>query len=98
MADVVNETLEKLNETLKETAKNATGKKPASPEGMAMAYGSLFIMALIPIFFGSFRSVKYHKAQKVRPPRPYVLFHMCICACMYMAHTCTHAHSAVGWH
>ncbi|XP_064626281.1 minor histocompatibility antigen H13-like [Lineus longissimus] len=64
MADVVKETVEKLNETLNETAKNATKKIPATPEGMAMAYGSLFIMALIPIFFGSFRSVKFHKAQK----------------------------------
>ncbi|KAL1110409.1 hypothetical protein AAG570_007940 [Ranatra chinensis] len=31
---------------------------------MAVAYGSLVVMALLPIFFGSFRSVKYHKAQK----------------------------------
>ncbi len=37
-------------------AVNATGTKiPATPEGMAVAYGSLVIMALIPIFFGAFR-------------------------------------------
>ena len=57
-----------MNETaaaLNESAQNATQKTPATPEGMAMAYGSLVIMALLPIFFGSFRSVKYHKEQKV---------------------------------
>ncbi|CAL8100884.1 unnamed protein product [Orchesella dallaii] len=41
-----------------------TGKVPATPEGMAIAYGSLVIMALLPIFFGAFRSVKHHKEQK----------------------------------
>ena len=33
-----------------------TGKVPSTPEGMAVAYSSLLIMALIPIFFGAFRS------------------------------------------
>ena len=61
MADVLNETAAALNES----AKNATGKTPSTPEGMAMAYGSLVIMALVPIFFGSFRSVRYHKEQRV---------------------------------
>ena len=42
---------------------NATSKIPATPEGMAVAYGSLMIMALIPIFFGAFRSVKSHREQ-----------------------------------
>ena len=32
-----------------------TGKVPSTPEGMAVAYSSLLIMALIPIFFGAFR-------------------------------------------
>jgi minor histocompatibility antigen H13 len=31
---------------------------------MAVAYGSLVIMALLPIFFGAFRSVKHHKQQR----------------------------------
>ena len=44
---------------------NATAKIPATPEGMAIAYGSLFLMAIVPIFIGSFRSVTYHKEQKV---------------------------------
>jgi len=62
MADVINETAAVLNET----AKNATAKIPATPEGMATAYGSLVVMALVPIFFGSLRSVRFHKEQKVR--------------------------------
>jgi len=45
-------------------AVNGTAKVPASPEGMAVAYGSLVIMALIPIFFGSFRSVSSQQEQK----------------------------------
>ena len=43
----------------------ATGT-PATTEGMLLAYSSLFIMALIPIYIGAFRSVKYQQAQKVR--------------------------------
>jgi len=43
---------------------NATAKVPATPEGMMVAYGSLVIMALIPIFLGSFRSVDSQKEQK----------------------------------
>ncbi len=61
MADVDVEAAAALNES----AKNATGKIPATPEGMAIAYGSLLVMALLPIFFGSYRSVKYHADQKV---------------------------------
>ena len=60
MADV-NESVAALNES----AKNATEKIPATPEGMAVAYGSLLIMALLPIFFGSYRSVRYQAEQKV---------------------------------
>ena len=60
MADIVNETVAELNET-----QNATTKIPATPEGMALAYSSLLIMAVLPIFFGSFRSVNYHSEQKV---------------------------------
>ena len=62
MADaVVNETVQELNET----TGNGTGKIPATPEGMAVAYGSLMVMALLPIYFGAFRSVRYHREQKV---------------------------------
>merc|ERR1712142_636408 len=44
---------------------NGTGRIPATPEGMVVAYSSLVIMALLPIFVGSFRSVKHHKEQKI---------------------------------
>lgn len=54
-----------INETFNGTAENATAKIPATPEGMFVAYSSLVVMALLPIFFGSFRSVRYHKEQKV---------------------------------
>lgn len=40
-------------------------KKPSTPEGIAVAYGSLVIMAMLPIIFGSIRSVKLHKLKKV---------------------------------
>ena len=61
MADV-----EKVQEVLgQQNLTNGTGRPPATPEGMAVAYGSLVIMALLPIFFGAFRSVKHHKEQKV---------------------------------
>merc|ERR1712142_331953 len=57
--DVVDTVVETVNETL-----NATTKTPSTPEGMAVAYGSLVIMALIPIFLGAFRSVKHQDEQK----------------------------------
>lgn len=55
---------------LKEVVENATdnisaAKIPASPEGAVMAYGSLIVMAMLPIFFGALRSVKHQKDQKV---------------------------------
>jgi len=51
-------------EAVNETVNNATGKPPATPEGMAVAYGSLVVMALVPIFLGSFRSVKHQDDQR----------------------------------
>lgn len=57
--EVVDTVVETVNETL-----NATAKTPSTPEGMAVAYGSLVIMALIPIFLGAFRSVKHQDEQK----------------------------------
>lgn len=61
MADVVQEVVANVKENLTENATNTTGRVPSTPEGMAVAYGSLVIMALLPIFFGSYRSVKHHK-------------------------------------
>lgn len=68
MADIVEQV---VNATLNATAENATetlsGKKiPATPEGAAVAYGSLIVMAMLPIFFGSLRSVKHQKDSKVK--------------------------------
>ncbi|XP_060930338.1 minor histocompatibility antigen H13-like isoform X2 [Limanda limanda] len=44
-------------------ALNATVKFVASPEGTALAYGSLVLMALLPIFFGALRSVSCSKSK-----------------------------------
>ncbi|XP_061758768.1 minor histocompatibility antigen H13 isoform X2 [Nerophis ophidion] len=42
---------------------NATAKFVATPEGTALAYGSLVLMALVPIFFGALRSVACSKSK-----------------------------------
>ncbi|XP_053103670.1 minor histocompatibility antigen H13 isoform X3 [Hemicordylus capensis] len=41
----------------------AGARPPATPEGMALAYGSLVLMALLPIFFGALRSVTCAKGK-----------------------------------
>ena len=65
MAEVVKETVQEALQNASEAAQNATTRTPATPEGMAIAYGSLVIMALLPIYFGAFRSVKsYEEAKK----------------------------------
>lgn len=65
MADTVAEAVEKVAQAAGEAANNITNTKPPStPEGIAVAYGSLVIMAMLPIFFGSIRSVKHHKLKK----------------------------------
>lgn len=61
MADVVRIVVAQATENLTENVVNGTTKAKSTPEGMAMAYGSLTIMALLPIVFGSYRSVNYHK-------------------------------------
>lgn len=76
MADSVND-VPVVNITGNDTAANTTAKIPATPEGMAVAYGSLLIMAIVPIFVGAFRSVKYQIAQKVNIS-PYV------CCCEFV--------------
>lgn len=65
--------MEEVKEIIKDTisnltrAQNATESSmkriPATPEGMAVAYGSLVIMAVFPVFFGAIRSVKFHKSR-----------------------------------
>lgn len=65
MAESVTEIPVNIEESLKEAVQNVTDKPPSSIEGVAIAYLSLVIMAILPIFFGSLRSVKYLKEQKV---------------------------------
>jgi len=69
MADVAEEIVSQTAENLTETVED--GKKiPSSPEGMAIAYGSLVIMALLPIFFGAYRSVKHQIEQRESNEKP----------------------------
>ncbi|XP_014663862.1 PREDICTED: minor histocompatibility antigen H13-like [Priapulus caudatus] len=63
MEEVKNESVLEVAENVAEAAINGT-KIPATPEGMAVAYTSLVVMALVPIFFGAYRSVKYHQEQQ----------------------------------
>ncbi|CAG9563726.1 unnamed protein product [Danaus chrysippus] len=59
MAESVTELPINIEESVREAVQNVTEKPPSSIEGVAIAYLSLVIMAILPIFFGSFRSVKY---------------------------------------
>ncbi|XP_064396205.1 minor histocompatibility antigen H13-like [Halichondria panicea] len=45
---------------------NMTGRGAATPQGIALTYASLFLMALGPIVLGAFRSVHYHSGLKKR--------------------------------
>ena len=58
------EPTEQAENVVEDIVNGTTGKIPATPEGMAVAYGSLVIMAVVPIFLGAFRSVKSHREQK----------------------------------
>lgn len=60
---------EEVQESVNASA-NATARVPSTPEGMAIAYGSLVIMALVPILIGAFRSVRHHKEQKESGEKP----------------------------
>jgi hypothetical protein len=70
MADSVVEAVQQAAENITE---NANVKVPASPEGMFIAYGSLVIMAMLPIFFGSKRSVSHQKEQKESSEKPDIM-------------------------
>lgn len=56
-----------LNNTMNDTAANKTvsGRAAATPEGLMIAYASLIVMALLPIWVGSFKSVLFSKKQRV---------------------------------
>lgn len=65
MAEVVDDIIKTLNETNGTDTENVLKKIPATTEGMLIAYTSLVVMALVPIFFGSFRSVELQIKNKV---------------------------------
>lgn len=65
MAEIVDNIIKTINETNDTTTESILKKTPATTEGMLIAYTSLVVMALIPIFLGSFRSVKLHLQNKV---------------------------------
>lgn len=60
ISEAINATINNASE-----AKNATmtGREAATPHGLLIAYCSLVLMALLPIFFGAFRSVGHKKRQ-----------------------------------
>jgi len=65
MAESVDNIIKTLNETNGTPSDSILQKTPATTEGMLIAYTSLVVMALVPIFLGSFRSVRLHIQNKV---------------------------------
>lgn len=65
MAEAVDNIIKALNETNSTDTESVLKRTPATTEGMLIAYTSLVIMALIPIFLGAFRSVQLHIKNKV---------------------------------
>lgn len=65
MAEAVDDVVKIINETNGTNTEEVFKRTPATTEGMLIAYTSLVIMALVPIFFGSFRSVRLHIQNKV---------------------------------
>jgi minor histocompatibility antigen H13 len=68
LTNIVKNTFKPLSENVTlntNTTGNETEKFKATTEGLALAYSSLVVMALIPIVLGSFKSVRHQKHQKV---------------------------------
>lgn len=65
MAETEENIIDTLNETNITDTEAILKKIPATTEGMLIAYTSLVIMALLPIYLGSFRSVKLQIQNKV---------------------------------
>lgn len=65
MAETEENIIDTLNETNITDTESILKKIPATTEGMLIAYTSLVIMALLPIYLGSFRSVKLQIQNKV---------------------------------
>ncbi len=59
MADVEQDAVGNGSDVVNGTA----GRFVSSPEGTALAYGSLLLMALLPIFFGALKSVGCSKSK-----------------------------------
>lgn len=64
MASAMSEIAAQISENMTEKNASAPRRIPSTPEGMVIAYGSLIIMAVLPIFFGSYRAVKHHMEQQ----------------------------------
>ncbi|KAJ8983366.1 hypothetical protein NQ317_010457 [Molorchus minor] len=60
-------------------------KKPSTPEGMAVAYGSLVMMALLPIFFGFYRSEISQKNDKEKDAAIFPIMASCALFALYKA-------------
>ena len=60
MAEEVDTVPNDTNDTL-----GLSGRDTATSEGLLLAYGSLLVMALIPIYWGARRSVHFHDNLKV---------------------------------
>ena len=58
------EVIQNVDDIVPEVVKNVTGRAAATTEGLALAYASLFLMAVVPIVWGSFRSITYHRTSK----------------------------------
>ena len=59
--------IQQANGSQQDTVVNATAgsiKFKSTTEGILLAYGSLVIMALIPVVVGSYKSIAYHQKQK----------------------------------
>lgn len=63
MSEPIEAAVQQAAENVTETLTGA--KIPATPEGAMVAYFSLIVMAMMPIFFGALRSVKHQTDQKV---------------------------------
>lgn len=70
MAEAVDNIMKTINETNGTDTESILKKTPATTEGMLIAYTSLVAMALLPIFLGSFRSVKLHIQNKLKKEIP----------------------------
>ncbi|XP_050540010.1 minor histocompatibility antigen H13 [Daktulosphaira vitifoliae] len=70
MSETVEKIIEAVNSTNGTDTESILKKTPATFEGMMMAYSSLVIMALIPIYLGAFRSVKLHIQNKLKKEVP----------------------------